>query len=91
MPRKVLFGTLAAAFMAAAAQTLAPATAYAQASCMHCNFAFAQCKRVGSMTPDQCKEQQTTCIKECKGMGGEASSPADKAKAADKDGKNKNN
>ena len=91
MPKKAFFCTLAVALIVAAFQVLTPATAQAQASCMHCNFAFAQCKRVGTMTPDQCQAQQATCVQECKAMNAGTTGAADKTKAADKDQKTKKN
>lgn len=84
MLRKLLFGTLAAIVLGAAIQSLTAAPAQAQASCMHCTFALAKCKRVGTLTPAKCEEQRATCVTECKAMDAAASGGADKTKSAEK-------
>lgn len=84
MPRNLLFGMLAAAFIGAAIQTVTATPAQAQASCMHCNFAFAKCKRFASGSLAKCEEQKAACVKECKAMDASASGGGDKAKPAEK-------
>lgn len=88
MPRNLLFGVVAAALVGCAIPLLDAAPANAQASCMHCSFQAAKCKRVGAMGPAKCEEQRLSCVKKCKAEAASAGG-GDKAKSAEKAAKAK--
>jgi len=86
MSRKLAIGALVAALIGFTSQMLASGPAAAQASCMHCRFEAAQCKRLGKLTSAKCEEQRVNCVKECKAL---SSGSSDATKATDK-AQNKN-
>jgi len=90
MPKNLLFGVVAAALVGCAIPLLDVAPANAQASCMHCRFQAAKCKRVSSMGPAKCEEERLSCVKKCKAEA-QAAGGGDKAKSAEKAGKAKKN
>ncbi len=90
MPRNMLFVVLAVAILGGAMSFLSSTPAEAQASCMHCRFQAAKCKRIGALSAEKCEEQRLSCVTKCKAV--DASSGAgDKAKSSEKDVKPKKN
>lgn len=89
MPGKPIIGMVAAALIGAAVQVFTPAPAHAQASCMHCRFEVAQCKRIGTLSPAKCEEQRVACVKKCKAMAAGSTDASEKSKSADKRPKKK--
>jgi len=65
------------------AQTSVSTPAVAQASCMHCNFAQAKCKRLNPNSGDKCAAEKAACVKKCQGTKASTAGSANRLKADD--------
>ena len=83
-----MFRTSLAVFVAAfvvAAMQIGPARdANAQASCMHCGFAFGKCKRIKPDKLASCEAEREACVRECKRIEDAKVKQPDQSRAADK-------
>lgn len=78
MPRQLT--VLSAAAILTGFLFAAPSPAYAQASCMHCNFAHGKCNMFKSGKEAQCAKEREVCIEKCKA---DAKAVGEQSKAAD--------
>lgn len=62
-------------------QTTLSSPAVAQASCMHCNFAQAKCKRFNPDSGDKCNVEKAACVKKCQATTGSTAGTSNRLKA----------